>query len=245
VYIWLRGIRQAELGLLLVFGSLAFFDKYTVDFASISQPHPIPIVVAIGALMLGSLWYGSALRMSLAVVAAIAGVSFVFQETALVAARGYVPIHVTFLAIMTLGLVFHDWLGRRIAEAVAVILSCASLLVLVAYRFVFPEIPVAANAAVALALAATAAAYWIKNRKFADLKAAVTCLAVALVLVGEHFVAGGMDYLLLRGRRWIGWGVFFFIVGLAVSLVKGGQIRRARRRLMRFHFLMRSRFGKT
>jgi hypothetical protein len=245
VHLWVRGIRQAELGLLLMLGGLAFFDKYTVDFETLSQPQPIPIGVAIGALTLGSLWYESALRMSLAVVATVAGLSFVFQETTFMAARGYVPIHVTLLAVMTLGLVFHDWLGRRIAETAALVLTVASLVVLVAYRFLFPEVPAAANAAVALALAASAAAYWVKNRRFADLKSGVTCLAVALVLVGEHFVAGGLAYLVLRGRRWIGWGVFFFLVGFGVSLIKGGQIRRVRRRLMRIHSMMRSRWGKT
>jgi hypothetical protein len=51
--------------------------------------------------------------------------------------------------------------------------------------------------------------------------------------------------LLLRGRRWIAWGIIFFVVGLGVSLINGGQIRRIRRRLMRFHFMMRRRFGKT
>jgi hypothetical protein len=37
----------------------------------------------------------------------------------------------------------------------------------------------------------------------------------------------------------------FFLVGFGVSLIKGGQLRRMRRRLMRFHFTMRRRFGRT
>jgi hypothetical protein len=226
-YIWLRGIREAELGLLLALGVLTFVDARTVDFETLSQPHAAPIAAAVALLALGGLWYGSAMRMSLAMVATVAGLSFVLRETGFVEARGYVPIHVTFLAIMTLGLTFHDRLGRRIAAAAAVILTVASLLILGAYRYLFPEIPPATNAAIALALAAMAFAYWIKNRRFVDLKASVTCIAVALVLVGEHFVAGGLAYLVLRGRRWIGWGVFFFLVGLGVSLIKGGQLRRA------------------
>jgi hypothetical protein len=245
VYIWLRGIREAEFGLLLTLGGLAFVDAQTVNLDTLSQPHPAPLVAAIGLLAIGSAWYGSALRMALAIIAAMVGLSFALQETGFVAARGYLPIHVTFLAVMALGLTFHDWLGRRIAEAAAVILTSTSLLILVAHRFLFPEIPAVANAAVALALAATSAAYWIKNRRFADLKAGVTCLAIALVLVGEHFIAGWLAYLLLRGRRWIGWGVVFFLVGFVVSLMKGGQLRRIRRRLIRFHFMMRSRFGRT
>ena len=245
LYIWLRGIREAEVGLLLAIGVLAFVDAQTVDLETLSQPHAAPLAAAIALLALGSLWYGSALRMGLAVVAAVAGVSFVLRDTGFVAAHGYVPIHVTFLAVVTLGLTFHDRLGRRIAEAAAEILTFASLLILVAYRFLFPEVPAAAHAAVALAFAATAAAYWVKNRRFAELKAGVTSLAVALVLVGEHFIAGGLAYFVLRGRRWIGWGVVFFVVGFGVSLIKGGQIRRIRRRLIRFHFMMRRRFGRT
>ena len=40
-------------------------------------------------------------------------------------------------------------------------------------------------------------------------------------------------------------GIIFFLVGLGVSLIKGGQVRRIRRRLMKFHFMMRHRFGRT
>jgi hypothetical protein len=138
-----------------------------------------------------------------------------------------------------LGLLYHDWLGRNIAQAAAIVLAAASVAVLAGYRFLFPEVSAVLHAVVAFGLAAMASAYWVKNRQFADLAAAVTCLVVSTSLVAEHFIGSGLTYLVLQGKRWIAWGVVFFLLGLAVSLAKGGQFRQLRRALMRLHLSFR------
>ena len=80
-----------------------------------------------------------------------------------------------------------------------------------------------------------AVAYWLKNRQFADLVATVTCLVISSALIAENFIGSGLSYLVLEGKRWIAWGVVFFLLGLIVSLGKGGQLRQLRRALMRLH----------
>jgi hypothetical protein len=244
-YLRLRGIREAEFGLLLTLGGLAFVDVNTVDLQTLTPPQMAPAVAAIALLMLTGITYGSSLRTGFAILLAIAGSSYLLRDTSVVLPHGYAPIHLAVIEILSLGLVFRDAFGRWIAKIAGYALISISLLMLLAYRMVSPEIPAAMHAALALVFAAMAAVYWLKNRRFADLKAGFTCLTAATVLIGEQVITSGLTQLVLRGRRWIAWGIIFFVVGLGVSLIKGGQIRRIRRRLMRFHFLMRRRFGRT
>jgi hypothetical protein len=59
-----------------------------------------------------------------------------------------------------------------------------------------------------------------------------------VAFVAEQIIGYGLTNLLLHGRRWIAWGIAFFVVGLFVSLAKGGQVRRLRRALMRLHLAL-------
>jgi hypothetical protein len=235
-YLWGRGIRLAEAGLLMCLGVLAFVDRHTVDLKTVSALNGAPVVAAVAVLVLTSIWQRSAARFGLASIVAIAGLSFAWRDTDFVSLHGYLPLHLALFAILSLGLLYHDWLGRQIARGAAVVTATASIVILLAHRFVFAEAPPALHAATALMVAAVAAAYWVKNRRFADLAAAATCLVVSASLVVEQIVRSGLSQLVLQGGRWIGWGVACFGAGLAISLAKAGQLRRLRRALMRLHF---------
>jgi hypothetical protein len=239
VYVWSRGIRLAEVGLLITFGLLAVVDKHTVDLHTLASIQAVPLVTAVVLLAISSIWHDSAVRMGAAAILINAGLCIALRDTAYLTFDGYLPIHMTFFAIMSLGLLYHDWLGRNIAQAAAIVLAAASVALLVGYRFLFPEVSAVLHAVVAFGLAAMASAYWVKNRQFADLAAAATCLGVSTSLVAEHFIGSGLTYLVLQGKRWIAWGVVFFLLGLAISLAKGGQLRQLRRMLMRLHLNLR------
>jgi hypothetical protein len=234
-YLWSRGIHFAEAGLLTCLGVLAFVDRYTVDLKTIAPVNSAPAVAVVAILVLGSVWHKSAVRMGLASIIVVAGLCYALRDTDFVALHGYLPIHLAFFAILSLGLLFHDWLSRHIAQAAAVVSAAVCILMLTGYRFVFSEAPPSMHAATAFVIAAIAAAYWIKNRRFADLAAVTVCLVVSASLVAEQLVASGLAHLVLQGKRWIAWGVVCFAAGLAISLAKGGQFRRLRRALMRVH----------
>ena len=238
LYAWSRGIRLAEAALLLAFGVLAVADKHTVDLHTFAPIQAIPLATVVVLLVISSIWHNSAARMGAAAILILVGFCLVLRDTAFLALGGYLPINMTFFAIMSLGLLFHDWLGRHIAQAAAIVLAAASVMVLVGYRFLFPNVPATLHAAVAFGLAVMASAYWLKNRQFADLAAASTCLVISMSLVAEHFIGSGLSYLVLQGKRWIAWGVVFFLLGLAISLAKGGQFRQLRRMLMRLHLTL-------
>jgi hypothetical protein len=237
-YLWGRGIRLAEGGLLFCLGVLAFVDRNTVDWKTVSALNAAPMVAAVVILVLGSVWQRSAVRFGIASIIVIAGLSFAWRDTDFLAFYGYLPLHLALFAVLSLGLLFHDWIGRQIAKASAIATASVSILILLGYRFFFAEAPPALHAATALMVAALAAAYWVKNRRFADLAAVATCLVVSASLVFEQFVKSGLSHLVLQGGRWIAWDVVCFAAGLAISLAKAGQLRRLRRALMRLHFTL-------
>ena len=239
VYAWSRGIRLAEAGVLLAFGVLAVVDKHTVGPQTFAPIQAAPIVTAVVLLVISSIWHDSAVRMGAAAILVIAGLCFALRDTAFLDFDGYLPNNMAFFAIMSLGLLFHDWLGRHIAQAAAIVLAAASVAVLTGYRFLFPDVSTILHAVVVFGLATMASAYWLKNRQFADLAATATCFVISTSLVAEHFIGSGLTYLVLQGKRWIAWGVVFFLLGLAVSLAKGGQFRQLRRALMRLHLNLR------
>jgi hypothetical protein len=239
VYAWSRGIRLAEAGVLFAFGVLAIVNKQTVDLHTLAPIQTAPVVTAAVLLVISGIWHDSAVRIGAAAILVIAGLCFTLRDTTFLAFDGYVPINMTFFVVMSLGLLFHDWLGRNIAQAAAIVLASASVAVLVGFRFVFPDASAILHAVVVFGLAALASAYWRKNRRFADLVAAVTCLAISTSLIGEHFIGNGLSRMVLQGKRWILWGVISFLLGLAISLVKGGQFRQLRRMLMRLHLSFR------
>jgi hypothetical protein len=238
VYLWSRGIRLAEAGVLFALSVLAVVDKHTLDLRTLAPLQAAPMVAVVAILAIGSIWRDSAVRMGAAAILVIAGLCFVFRDTVFLALDGYLPIHLAFFAVISLGLLYHDWLGRRIAQAAAVVLGSASALVLIGHRFLFPDVSMTLHAGVTIGLAAMASAYWLKNRRFADLVATATCLVVSMSLLAEYFIGTGLTYLVFQGRRWIAWGFVFFLLGLVVSLAKGGQLRQLRRALMRLHLTL-------
>jgi hypothetical protein len=234
-YLWLRGNRSAELGLLAALGVLAMVDERTVNIDTLAPFNIVPIVAAAALLAFCSWRYKNSIRLAVSAVLCVGCASLVWQHTTFLAFRGYLPIHVLVVTFAALGLLYHDWLGRSIARAAAVVLSAAALLAFVGYRFVFPGVPATVHGIAAGIFAALAAAYWVKNRRFDDLQATVVCLAVSALLFAEHFIGRGWNYLILQGKQWIAWGAVSFLIGLLISLAKGGQIRPIRRALMRLH----------
>lgn len=240
VYLWLRGIRLAEAGILVCLGILALVDGSTVNLETIAPIKTEPVVVGVALLVVAGLWYGSAVRMAIASLAVIAAISYSLRGTDFLAYHGYIPVHLAFFALILLGLCFHDWLGRHIAQAAPYLLTALSTAALSAYRFAFPELPPAGNGALALVVAITAAAYWMKKQRFVDLVATTTCLAISLALFAEQAIGNWLGSLIVHGRRWVALGAVFFLIGLAISLVKGGQVRQLRRALMRLHLALRA-----
>jgi hypothetical protein len=243
-YVWLRGVRAAEFALLAAICGLAFVDRETVNLNTLAEVNLWPLTAVAAIVTVRAIAVRTALRAWAAATVVVLGASYLLRESEFVANGGYLPVHLLFISIMLTGAFAWDWASRGLARWAVEVLLTAGLVASVGYRFLFPDVPPVVHAMYEVALMGVALLYWRQQRRFADLVVGGVCGALAAGLAIEQFLGTGLYYLLPRGGRWIGWGLACFFLGLLLSLAKGGQIRRLRRGLMRWH-LARTRAGRA
>jgi hypothetical protein len=242
-YVWMRGVRLGEWGLMAAVCGLALVDRQTVRWDVLPTEILLWPLAAAGAIFaVRALVVCSAARVWLTLGLLVGGASVLLRDTAFVENRGYLPAQLMVIGVMLVGAFAWDGASRWLAAWAAELLVAAATFAAIGYRFVFPAVPAGVHALVALALAGIAILYWHRQRRFADLAAGGVCLALSAALAVEELIGSSMRYLLPRGNAWVAWGLACFLIGLVVSLIKGGQVRRLRRGLMRWH-LARTRAG--
>lgn len=235
VYLWLRGVRAGEAGVFAALGVLSITDSATLSIDRLAPLQLVPACAALALLVAGAVWRGSSLRTCTAIVVILAAAYYSGYQPWILADRGYLPLHIAFAAILATGLAFRDAFARVLAHVAPSLLIMAAVWAAFFYRFVFPQTPPLVHAGVMLALATVAYGYRRRERRFDDLVAIAACLFSAGLLAAEQLVGDSLAHLMLRGQRWLAWGALFFSLGLAVSLLKGGQFRRLWQWLEQLH----------
>jgi hypothetical protein len=238
-YLWRRGLPSAEFGLACALVVLTMVDGDTRSLDRLAPLQFVPAALLAALLVVRAVWLRSSLRTCALVAIALAGATYSGFVPALAAHHGYLAIHLALAALLITGLVFRDAFARGVNALAPVILTVAAVTAAVAYRFLFPTLPPAIHAATVIALAVFAELYRRKNRRLRDLEAVAWCFMVAAGLGVEHLASETFTHTMLRGKRWLAWGVACFAIGLAISLVKGGTVRRLYRRLRRMHLAER------
>jgi hypothetical protein len=235
-YVWMRGVRWGEWGLLGALCGLAIVDERSLRWDGLAEELNLwPLVVAGVVFAVRAGVVRSAARVWLTWGVVVGGASYLLGETALVDHWGYLPVHLLVIGLMLVGAFAWDRASRWMARYAAELLVAAGIVAATGYRLLFPDVPAGVHAAYELALAGVALVYWWRQRRFADLVASGACAGLAAALAVEEVIGAGLRNLLPRGNAWVAAGLACFIAGLVVSLVKGGQVRRLRRGLMRWH----------
>jgi hypothetical protein len=234
-YLWRRGMEPAEVGLLAAPAVLAVVDRNTVDVHSFAFVQSAPLAVLIGVLVVIGLKRGSAARIGAAILLTVLGAAIKFPESVFAAYHGYLLIHPAFIGVLLTGVFFRDRVAAAIAYAAPLALPVAALTAATAYQRLFPAMPWSWHALYVTSLGGTAALYWWKQKRPADLQAFLGCAAALALLCVERLTTGVYSKMALRGKVWIMWGGLFLFVGFAVSLIKAGQLRRLRRWLTRIN----------
>jgi hypothetical protein len=134
--------------------------------------------------------------------------------------------HLALLAILVMGAVFDDSLGRLLRRSGAVLLTLASLLAvpgdpwLCKLAFVWPE----AVRVYPMMLVVIATSYGFLFGSRAHLLAATWGVSGWLVLVGLRSFLEVRKY--VAGLDRIAWGMGFFLLAMMISLAKAGLLRR-------------------
>ena len=176
---WLRKAKLAEAGLMAALIFAAAVNPHTVDWQTLGPLNPAPLgIVLLVQLVLG-VRNGASGRMLIVAALLVAAGCWPLRDAALVRS-GYLPLHLLVPAAMSLGLLFRDRLARSVARAATYLLPVLALAAVVVYPTAFPQVPMAAHALYAAALAALAAAYWRREPTEAHLATALTTVALVL-----------------------------------------------------------------
>jgi hypothetical protein len=197
-----------------------------LDGLSLSSPRPQPLL-ALGVLQLWLGWGGrQSVRCLCGAVCLVAGLTLSLGKIDSVAFEGLIAFHLGLAAILALGALFDDRLGRFLRLAGAVLLTGASLLAvpgdpwICKLAFFSPEFV----RVYPMILVVVATTYGFLFGSRAHLYAATLSVAgwVALVALRGYLQAR----LLVAGLDRIAWGMAFFLLATLISLAKAGLLRR-------------------
>lgn len=214
-----RAVPMAWGGLAATLAALTVVGPETLDLSGLRTPGAWPILAI--ALLETSLCYRrrDSWRGLVAAACYVAAIALVLPE-GLPIARTFLILQLAVVAILTLGAIFDDPLGRFLQQAGALILFLVGFAVSLNDPRVVPSLPQGLLDLYALLTVAVAIGYGISVGNRLYFVAAVAGLAVWLTVVGWR------GYLLLRqlvaGLDLIAWGLAFFLLAAAISLKKAG-----------------------
>ena len=227
-YAWLRGIRQAELGFLVVVSGLVFtgIDDVRPD---VTDPHVWPLaILGVLEMALGSI-RGRSRELLVGASALAVAVGLQFEETGLTGFQATVIYHLMLGSILIIGGVFRDRLAALLRQIGAVALATTGLAALFAgNRF---GISVEALAAYIAGLTVVALVWWtvLRERQFLiagliNLGGSGCSLTLWLWQQAQRLaVPEGVEPLL--------WAYVCFAIAVFISTLKGGLAERIQARL--------------
>jgi hypothetical protein len=223
-----RRVPLALAALTLSLGGLAVVSPGMLDVNGlvVSQPQPQPIL-ALAVLWLWLAWRGRhSGRCLFGAACLVAGLTFSLGQSDCAGYQALLAFHLALMALLAMGALFDDALGRLLRRASAVLLTLASLLVvpgdpwLCKLAFVSPE--VVRVYPMMLVVIATSYGFLFGSR--AHLLAATWSVAGWLALVGVRSFLEVRKY--VAGLDRIAWGMAFFLLAMMISLAKAGLLRR-------------------
>jgi hypothetical protein len=185
---------------------------------------------ALLALAVLQLWLGWSARQSgrclFGAACLVTGLTLSLGKTDSAAFQGLIAFHLTWAALLVLGALFDDPLGRSLRRAGAVLLTLACLLAvpgdpwLCKLAFFSPEF--VRVYPMIMVVIATTYGYLFGSR--AHLYAATLSVAGWLALVGVRGYLQARQF--VAGLDRIAWGMAFFLLAMLISMAKAGLLKR-------------------
>jgi hypothetical protein len=230
LYAALRGVAGASSWFSAAAAAMSVVGPGTFDLRGLTDPSPLPLLVAA----LPQAWIAvvrrESLRLSLAAGLLVGASVLALEGTWFVAWHGALPAHLMLVCVLVAGAVFDDAAARllRLAAAGAMLLSC--LMVTAGDSPFVDRAPIAVRSVYPLALVAVALVYGYLVDKWPFFAAAATGAC------GWVIVSVGSGYRILQqhvvGLNEILCGAACFVLAAAISAAKTGVAQRwhARRR---------------
>ncbi|WP_406697157.1 hypothetical protein V5E97_39825 [Singulisphaera sp. Ch08] len=218
-----RAVPMAWGGVSLSLAALSVVGPATLDLHGLKAPSAWPLLAI--ALLESCLSYRrhESWRGLIAAASFVAAIALVLPD-GLPIPRSVLAVQLALVAILAVGAIFDDWLGRWLQQAGALALFLVGAAVIFGEPRRFIDVPQGHLDLYALFTAVVAVGYGISvgNRLY--------FAAAGAVLVSWLTVVGWRGYLLLRqliaGLDLIAWGLVFFLVAALISLKKAGAFPR-------------------
>jgi hypothetical protein len=231
VWAWLRGVRLAEGGALFCLLLLSLMGPQTVDLRTLVEPNQALMFGIVAWLAMRSTWLRDSVYANLAIWIALANAWQLRRESWTGAEYVLVPIHLAWYSALVVGMLFEDKLARFIRACAPVALSLAAIMGAATYPLGDAMFPEWLLIVYELAVCVLAAAYARAFRRPGDFVALGIC-GSALAAVSGNWLYNYLERNAgLKGLAWLAWGLGCLAIGLFLSLVKGGLVRRIWRML--------------
>lgn len=223
-WIWWRGEAAAERGLVFSLLALSFLRPSFGTAALAATPLAAPLLLLLGVELVYGLRRGSTWRiLAVLAVGAIGSVERL-QETFWADYRGLVPAALYLYATLLAGLLFDDGLARSIRRHAARIIPLAVVGMALALPWLFQENVFVVSSLTTLGVV-VALLYWYSELRLRDLANLLAAVSGAILAWAEWSLLGwtaSFD----KGEGWIAAGGGSLLIGLCISLAKGGGTSR-------------------
>ena len=224
---WLRGLREAEAGIVLALLVAATVRGTTVDVNTLSGPQIWPFLAIGGLQIIQAVRKPSSWRAFLVACALISAMTTAWRATWFTAGSGFIPLHMVLASAMVIAVLWRDRPARFMQTACAFALPVFLAGVVFLGGHLEPDFPGWVRPTYGLVLLLVCFAYWRIAGNNQYLAAGAVASVVYLVY------AMGVAYRVLRepdrprGLMLLFWGVVSFTLALTISFLKGGVFQRA------------------
>ena len=224
----LRKIRLAGEALLAMLVALTTVGPATLTWADAHVPGALPVAAAGAWVFITGLRRGDTVRLLLASVALSWSAVLAIEDTTLAPYSGLISWHLLLVSLLAVGVLGRDPLAKLVQNSAAALLFATFLVIAAAPSKVVPYMHdhQLYNYCVLVIAGSAAYGYFTRNRLF------YATAAIEIALSATFLFGRGYGYLRhhVAGLAHLAWAALFFLVALAISLLKAGAIARLRQR---------------
>jgi len=221
-FVWLRGVRAGEIGLVACITLASIVDRHTIDIFSFTNVRSLPFaLIAMVELPLG-LWRRSSWRVVASTAACLVALRASDLATDLTQQADFILGHAGAIVVLVLSTMYDDRWARLFRHATLPLLPAAALITATAYDVLFPETSRVDHAVFLAALGAVTILYWRRTPGVPQTLAIVATAASLVILSSRGMYLELESSPLEKGLPWLAGGLAALAVAMLTSLIKGG-----------------------